>query len=60
MREICAAEVLLSTQIAKVLQRKRTTAAKYSDRGKDSQRVSRLLSDQFDQLVSGALRSDAE
>ena len=59
MSKACAtAEVLLTTQINRVLRRNRAVQRRPVDRSPETQRMSRLLCDQLDALVCGELQSD--
>jgi hypothetical protein len=59
MSKACAtAEVLLTTQIDRVLRRNRAVQRRPVDRSPETQRMSRLLCDQLEALVCGELQSE--
>ena len=57
-RSCAAADVLLSTQIDKVLRRSRAVQRRPVDRSSETQRISILLCDQLDALVCAELQPE--
>ncbi len=53
-----AAEILLTTQIDKVLRRSRALQRRPQYRGAEAQRMSRLLCDELDALICGDFQPD--